>query len=77
MIECKTNCCRCQKYGTCERSQERLFQKSTTFSASFFVLQIFAEVMPGTCNENNKLSEFETRSTDAKFLSFVRVEIAM
>ena len=52
-----------------------MFQNSTTFSASFFVLQIFAEVMPGTCKENNKLSELETRSTDAKFLLFVRVEI--
>jgi hypothetical protein len=41
------------------------------------VLQIFAEVMPGICKENNKLSELETRRTEAKFLLFVRVEIAM
>lgn len=30
MIECKINCCRCQKYGTCEHSQERLFEKLFT-----------------------------------------------
>lgn len=27
MIECKINCCRCHKFGTCEHSQEILFKK--------------------------------------------------
>ena len=50
---------------------------NNVFSFFFSCCKLFAEVMPGICKENNKLSELETRRTDAKFLLFVRVEIAM